>query len=219
MRIAANGKVLAWLKPLDRKRSKRLNQYLEMESNECMDTIERCRQDRDEKERQIDYDLHQERRESSNWLENREIRVSEMTVEYESTLIATRIDIRKRLGQECPELLSNAELSKLEKSMLGALQIARLARRDDYERRAQAAGVLMHRSGERDAAQYGRLEELIHREIRQLELARTLLQKVKQTKWSWERSLAVAGLVVGVLTLIIAAIEAPHLRHWLSLSR
>jgi DNA phosphorothioation-dependent restriction protein DptG len=52
--MAENRKHFAWLKPLVSKRTKRLEQYLETESHEWMDTIERRRKDRDEKERQID---------------------------------------------------------------------------------------------------------------------------------------------------------------------
>lgn len=184
-----------------------------------MDTVERCRKDRDEKERQIDHDLHQERQEGSNWLENREIRLSEMAAEYERTLTAARINIRTRLGQECPELLSKAELSKLDKSMLDALQIARSARRDDYERRAQAAGVPMRRSGERDAAQYGSLEELINREIRQLELARMLSRTGKQTGWTPAHKLTFVTVVISLLGLLVKVVGVAHLRHWLGLGQ
>ena len=111
-------KTLARLNPIARAQEKRLMRYLETESHEWMDVIERRREERDEKERQIDLALHHERREGSNWLENREMRMSEMALGYERTSIFDRIEIRKRLALECPELLSDAELSKLEESML-----------------------------------------------------------------------------------------------------
>src|SRR5712692_9835088 len=97
-RMPKNRNALARLNPWAHKRAKRLGQYLETEGNEWMDTIERYRKERDEKERQIDLALHHERREDSNWLENREMRMSDMVLDYERTLIAARIDIRKRLA-------------------------------------------------------------------------------------------------------------------------
>ena len=143
--------------------------------------IERYRKERDQKERQIDLDLHRERREGGNWLENREIRVSEMVLEYDSALILARIEIRKRLALECPDLLADGELSKLEESMLRSVQASRQARRDDYERRANAAGVPLLKPRQWDAAAYGNLEALARRKIRQLALAHSLDRGQKQT--------------------------------------
>jgi pyrimidine deaminase RibD-like protein len=156
------------------RRAKRLEQYLEAESHEWTDTIERYRKERDQKERQIDLDLHRERREGSNWLENREIRVSELVLEYDRALILARIDIRKRLALECPDLLADGELSKLEESMLRSVQASRRARRDDYESRANAVGVAVLRPQQEDAAAYGDLEALARRDVRQLALTRSL---------------------------------------------
>lgn len=165
---------VARLNPWARKLNKRFQQYLETEEHEWMDAIERHRTERDAKERQIDLELFRERREGSNWLENREIRMSAMVLDYQRTLIAARIDIRKRLGLECPELLSDAQLSKLEETMLRSLHVGRQARRDDYQRRAHAAGVPILRPEQRDSAAYGNLEALVRRELRQLSLARSL---------------------------------------------
>src|SRR5229473_1264878 len=125
MEISMN---LAQLNPLARKRAKRLEQYLEAESHEWTNTIERHRKERDEKEHQIDLDLHHEHREGSNWLENREIRMSEMALQFSRTLILARIDMRNRLGLECPDLLADGELAKLEESMLRSVGVSRQAR-------------------------------------------------------------------------------------------
>jgi len=83
------------------------------------------------KGRQMDLALFRERCESSNWLENREIRMSTMLLEYQRTLIAVRIEMRMRLGLECPTLLSNEQSAKLEEPMLQSLQVGRQARPDD----------------------------------------------------------------------------------------
>lgn len=201
---------LARLNPWARKQNRRFEQYRETEKHEWMDAIERHRKDRDEKERQIDLALFQERREGSNWLENREMRMSAMVLEYQRTLIAVRIEIRKRLGMECPALLSDEQLSKLEQTMLQSLQVARQARRDDYERRARAAGVQAHRSEHRDAAEYGDLQALVRREVRQLALARSLGRTVKPAGTSLARRLwndpVWSKVIAAALIALIAAI-------------
>lgn len=221
--MAEKRKGLGWLNPLMRARAKRLEQYLEIESHEWMDAIERRRKERDEKEHQIDLALHHEQREGSNRLENREMRMSDMVLEHERTLIAARIDIRKRLALECPELLSDAQLSKLGESMLRSVHMARLARRDDYERRARAAGAPMHRANQRDAADYGVLEALVRREVRQLELARTLGRVGKSGTWTREEKLKLAAWAVPALLVLIAllvnVVGVERLRHWLRLGR
>jgi hypothetical protein len=221
--MAENRKGLAWLKQLVRKRAKRVEQYLETESHEWRDVIERRRKELDHEERQIDMALHHEGREGSNWLENREMRMSDMVLEHARTLVAARIDIRKRLALECPELLSDAELSKLEESMLRSVQVARLARRDDYERRARAAGVPMHRPNQRDAGDYGDLEALVRREVRQLELARTLGRMGKPGTWTREDKLKLAAWVgpalLALLALLVKVVGVERLRHWLGLGR
>jgi hypothetical protein len=175
---------LARLNPWARKQNKRLEQYLETEEHDWMDAIERNRAQRDEKERQIDLELFREGREGRNWLENREMRVSAMVLEYQRTLIAARIEIRKRLGLECSQLLSDAELSKVEETMLRSLQVARQARQDEYQRWAHAAGVPVSLPEQRDAAAYGDLEVVIRREVRKLSLARSLgrIQKPSRLK-------------------------------------
>ena len=185
----------------------RLERFLETESHEYTDAIERHRRDRDEKERQIDLYLFKERREGSDWLENREIRMSAMVQEQQRALISARLEIRKRLGLKCPALLSDAQLSKLEETMLRSVRAVRQGRRDDYERRAHAAGVQVRRSEHRDAAQYGDLEALVRREVRQLVLARSL-GRTANPPWTAVISLA-KGLwkdpvLSGVLSTLIA---------------
>ena len=158
------------LEPCARRRDERLQKYLE---------LERHRKEHDEKERQVDLVLHAERRPVSNWLENRENRMSALALECQRALIATRMELRKRLAQECPDLLSDTELRKLENSMLDSVRAARLARRDDYHRRALAAGVPMFRPEERDAAEYGDVSAFVRRETRKLLLDRSLGRTAK----------------------------------------
>ena len=198
------------LNPWGRKRAKRLEEYLEIERHELMDAIERHRKERDEKERLIDLALHHERRESSNSLENREMRMSGMVLEDERALIAAHIDIRKRLAREYPELLSDAELSELEESMVRSVQVARLARRGDYERRARAAGVPMLRPKDRDAAEYGDVEVLVRREVRKLVLDQSLGRMAKPTKTSmfkavseWEPAIKLGAAILAFLAAAI----------------
>jgi len=156
------------LNPLRRMRTRRLEQYREIENHEWMGLIEARVKNRDEKEREIDLALHQEGRTGINWLTNREIRMTALVLASQREVISAGVEIRKRLGQECPELLSDEEILKLEKSMLQSVRTSRAVRRDDYERRAQAAGVPMHRPEQQDAAEYEALEALIRREMRKL---------------------------------------------------
>jgi hypothetical protein len=175
---------VARLNPWAGRRKKRLDEYLETEQHDFTDAIKLHRKERDEKERLIDLELFQEGREGSNRLENREMRVSDMVCDYQRTLINAQIDIREKLGIECPELLSDAQLAKLQETMLGLVQAGRQVRRDDYKRRAYAAGIPMRRPEQSDAAAYGDLEELVRREIRKLALARSLgrVQKPSRLK-------------------------------------
>ena len=120
---------------------KRLERYLRAEEHEFYDAIEPYRKEHDAKERLLDLALFDEKREGSNWLENREMRMLDIAISYARAVIDAQIDIRKRLGQECPELLTDAQLSKLEERMVRSVYVQRQARRDDYQRRANAAGV------------------------------------------------------------------------------
>ena len=104
--------VLGWLNFRRRNQAKRLEQYLEAERHEWMDGVEHYRSDRLEKERRIDLALHHEHREGSNWLENREIRMSDMVIEHERALIAPRIGLRRRLALECSDMLSRRRVSE-----------------------------------------------------------------------------------------------------------
>ena len=211
---------LAQYKPWLRRRM-RLQAYLETEQHDLRDAIDLHRKERDEKERQVDFDLFRERREGSNWLENRESKMSGLLVEYQRTLITAQIEIRKKLGAECPDLLSDAELAKLEETMLDSVRAARGARRDDYTRLAAAAGVPMRRPDRLDAAAYGDLEELARREIRKLALGRSLgrmpvkppskLFQLLRRLWDdpvWSKVIAAAVLA------LLAALFA-LLRRWI----
>jgi hypothetical protein len=213
---------VASLNPWIARRKKRLEQYLETERHECRDAIERHRKDRDEKERQVQLDLFNEPRprEGSNWLENREMRLSAVMLDYQRTLITAQIDIRKKLAAECPDLLADTELSKLEETMLRSVQTARQARREDYTRRAAAAGRPIRRPEQSDAAAFGGLEELARREIRKLALARSLgrmplkppskLFQFLNTFWNnpvWSKVIAAAFLA------LVAALFA-WLKQW-----
>jgi hypothetical protein len=208
------------LNPWKRKRDQRLRQYLEAEEHEVMGIILRNRAEREEKERQIDLELFHEGREASNRLINREMRTLPLTLEYQRSLVAARIEIRKRLGLEYPKLLSDAQLSNLQETMLQSVQVARQARRGDYERAAAAAGVPVVRPAQSDAAEYGDLEALIRREIRLLSLGGSL-GRLSGKKQSGIRAMFKLGseweplikLLAAVLALAAAAIGLYRLFH------
>ena len=52
-------------------------------------------------------------------------------LDYLRGLMQARIDIRRRLGQECPDLLSAERLDALEAEMFRTVDNFRLARDDD----------------------------------------------------------------------------------------
>jgi len=141
-------------------------------------------------------------------------------LDSQRTLIATRIEIRKKLGLECPELLSDVQLSKLEETMLRTVQLARQARRDNYRQRAHAAGIQMLRPEQMDAAAYGNLEALVRREVRQLALARSLGRLIdkKQSRFlrifksgsEWEPLIKLLAAILGVAAAAIGLYRLFH---------
>ena len=142
-----------------------------------------------------------------------------LMLDYQLALIAAQIDIRKKLATECPDLLSDAELAKLQETMLHTVQMARQARRDDYTRRAVAAAVPMRVPEQYAAAEYGDLQELAQREIRKLSLARSLgrIEKPSRLKSLFKIWLdmepvtkaltAFIALATGVITLLAAFLK------------
>jgi hypothetical protein len=89
-------------------------------------------------------------------------------LKYLRSLMQARIDIRKRLGQECPDLLLAERLDKLEAEMIKTVDNFRLALDHVYKRRVAASGIPDPRSLYRDDAEYGDVVALIRREVRQL---------------------------------------------------
>lgn len=144
----------ARFKPCAAGRKKRLQQYLEAERLEFREAIDVHRKTRNDKAQQVDLELFREGRDASNWLENREMRMLPLMLEHQRSLIETKINIRTELGRQCPELLSDSELAKLQETILQSVRIARQARRDDYTHRAAAAGVPMRRPEQSAAAAY-----------------------------------------------------------------
>ncbi len=186
---------------------KRIAQFREIESNEWMATVQATRKERNEQEQAIDRALFAEKRERSNWLENREMRVSALVVEHQRPSVMARVELRKRIGKECPALLKDKELASLQDSILRGLSASKQARRDDYQRRAHAAGIHALRESHRDDAPYGDLEALARREIRQLALSRSLGrldgQPSSLAKRAWKRFVD-AEPIVKLLTALIS---------------
>ena len=104
--------------------------------------------------------------------------------------------------------------------MLRSLQVAQQARREDYESRARAAGVLVLRSLQQDAAAYGDLEALVRRELHQLVLDRSLgrvggpglsrLGSILKVISGWE---PLIKLIAAILAFATAAIGLYLLFH------
>ena len=142
-------------------------------------------------------------------LENREMRMLDIAISYARARIDAQINIRKRLGQECPELLTDAQLSKLEERMVRSVHVQRQARRDDSQRRANAAGVAMNRPEQIDVAPYGDLEALARRKVRQLSLARSLGRIQKPSPLSkWQEATPAVSVITAVIGLAATVLTA-----------
>jgi hypothetical protein len=83
--------------------------------------------------------------------------------------------------------------------------------------------VPMHWPNRGDIAEYGDLEVLVRREVRQLELARGLGRMDKPGTWTREDRLKLAAWAVpsllALLGLLANVIGVEHLRHWLGAGR
>lgn len=204
------------LNPRHRKRQERLDAHLKAEGNEWMVEILSRRREREEQEKAIDLALHKERREGSNWLENREIRVGALYIEWERGMIERRIALRRKLALECPDLVNDAELDKLERSMLSGVRTLKQAKRDEYERRARSAGIPIRRSEYGGASEYGELEAMVRREVEQLRLGRNVGRFQPEKKgWAITDRLTVWGwIIAGVVAIIVALLQpfGPEIR-------
>jgi hypothetical protein len=136
-------------------------------------------------------------------------------LEYLRGLMQARIEIRRRLGQECPDLLS-VELEKLEEEMIRTVDTFRAARDDDYKRRVAASGMPEARSLYRDDAEYGEVVALIRREVRQLRLGREL-GRGKKPAVTRDQKLVIVGIVIALVALVITAMTVPEVRRWAGL--
>ena len=117
-------------------------------------------------------------------------------------MIERRVALRRKFALECSDLVSDAELDHLEKSMPSGVKTLQQARKDSYERRARAAGIPIRRSEFHDASEYGELEAMVRQEVGQLRVdrkaARFQLDKKRWTitdrltVWNWIVVLVVA---------------------------
>jgi hypothetical protein len=140
-------------------------------------------------------------------------------LEYLRGLMKERIDIRKRLGDECPDLLSQERLTALEADMIRTVDAFRMARDGDYQRRVAASGMPEPRLLYRDDAEYGDVVALIRREVKELALGRELRTR-KKARWSRGDKLTAWGIGIAIVIGIIAAILAmavPEARRFFGL--
>ena len=66
----------------------------------------------------------QEERQGINWLENREVRVRALLIELQRESIQRRLALRRRVAQECPDLLSDTVLDAFQSEMMGVTSAA-----------------------------------------------------------------------------------------------
>jgi hypothetical protein len=143
-------------------------------------------------------------------------------LDYLRSLMQARIDIRKRLGQECPDLLLGERLDRLEEEMIRAIDNCRQEHDSDYKRRAAASGIPGPRSPYRDDAEYGDVVGLVRRGVGRLKLRRELGRGKDERKWSRGDTIAAWALGVAIVVGVIAAILAvavPEARRWVGLDK
>lgn len=136
-----------------------------------------------------------------------------MMLEQLRTEVADRIELRRRLARECPELLSGVLLAQLREVSLRSVQIAQMARFNDCDRSARQAGGQPARLINREAAEYSEIEVLIQREVRKLELDQSLggvaepaEKSILKTGSDGEPLLKLMATVIGLIGAVIAAV-------------
>jgi hypothetical protein len=97
---------------------------------------------------------------------------------------------------------------KLEDEMLRSVGAARSGRRDDYERRARAAGVPTLRTEDRDVVGYAILEESVRRGVRKLALDRSLRRISEPAKTSILKRISEWNPAIKMFTAFLALATA-----------
>ena len=141
--------------------------------------------------------------------------------EYLRTLGADRIEIRKRLGQECPDLLSPANLDALEEEMISTVGTFRVGREEDAKRRYVAAGLRLAIPANHGDAEYGDVVGIVRREVQLLRL-RNDLGHGRKSRFTRDQKIAIAVAVISVFVAVtfgIVAVMVPEVRRFIGLDK
>jgi hypothetical protein len=218
-----NPKLQRILHPIATRRAARVEKFLQAESLEYQGVIDTKRPALDEKIQRLKV-AHNAKFAVSNVSAPGVLESTLLPVrlDYLRSLMQARVDIRKRLGQECPNLLLAERLDKLEEDMIRTVDHFRLALDGDYKRRVAASGIPEPRSLYRDDAEYGDVVAFIRREVKHLKLGHELGRGKNARKWTRADKIAAwgvgAAIVIGIITAILA-VTVPEVRRWVGLDK
>jgi hypothetical protein len=221
MEAVVIAKIRALLHPVARRQTARVERFLQIEQNDYCGTIERRRRALEEETERITKEHHQRFAGGVQGPGLLESALLPVRLDYLRTLITDHIEIRKRLAQECPDVLSQERLDKLEEEMVRTVDNFRLARDDDFKRRVAASGMPSARSLYREDAEYGDVVALIRREVQQLRLNHQL-GRGKPGRFTRDQKIAIvavgAAIVVGIITAILT-LTVPEVRRFIGLDK
>jgi hypothetical protein len=214
-------KIRGLLHPVARKRAARVERFLQIEQNEYVSAVERRRRPSEEETARITKEHHQRLAGGVQGPGLLESALLPVRLDYLRALITDHIEIRKRLAHECPELLSQERLDKLEEEMVRTVDTFRLSRNDDFKRRVAASGMPAARSLYRDDAEYGDVVALIRREVEQLRLSHQL-GRGKPGRFTRDQKIAIVAvgvaIVFGIITVILT-LTVPEVRRFIGLDK
>ena len=168
------------LHPMAGRRAARARAFLQSEQLEYSSAIDRRRRTLDEEVARLTRE-HQQRLsgnvQAPGLLERA---LMPIRLEYLRALVSDHIEIRKRLAEECQDLLLSESLDALEDEMIRTVDNFRLARDGDFKRRVATSGLPQPRSLYRDDAEYGEVVAMIRREVQLLRLRPDLAKGKKK---------------------------------------
>jgi hypothetical protein len=198
-----------------------VERFLQIEQNDYRGTIERRRRALEAETARITKDHHQRFAIDVQGPGLLESALLPVRLAYLRALITDHIEIRKRLAQECPDLLSHERLDKLEEEMVHTVDTFRLARDDDFKRRAAATGMPTARSLYREDGEYGDVVALLRREVQQLRLSHEV-GRGKPSRFTRDQKIAIVAVGVAIVFGIITAIltlTVPEVRRFIGLDK
>lgn len=217
MEAVVTAKIRALLHPVAQRRTARVERFLQIEQGEYRGTSERRRRALEEETDRIKKEHYERFAGGVQGPGLLESALLPLRLDYLRALITDHIEIRKRLAQECPDVLSQERLDKLEEEMVCTVHNFRLARDDDFKRRVGVSGMLAARSLGREDAEYGDVVALIRREVQQLGLNQQLGRE-KPGRLTRDAKNNIVAIVIGIITALLM-LTVPEVRRFIRLDK